>query len=69
LFGQGLLLETTVDQKADPTEQEIWHPHHEVNALVVAAGFAERVVVFLRTGGGDRIRSGRAGIGRARHEQ
>jgi hypothetical protein len=64
-FGQGLLLETTVDQRADHTEQEVRHPHHEVDAVVVGAGLAERIVV-LRTGGGNRFLSGRAGVDRTR---
>jgi hypothetical protein len=65
LFGQGLLLETTVDQRADHTEQEIRHSHHQIDAVVVGAGLAERVVV-LRTGGGNRFLSGRAGVNRTR---
>jgi hypothetical protein len=65
LFGQGLLLETTVDQRANHTEQEIRHPHHQIDAVVVGAGFAERVVV-LRTGGGNRFLSGRTGVHRTR---
>jgi hypothetical protein len=62
LLSQGLLLETTVDHKADRTDQEVRHPHHEVNAVVVGAGFTERIVVFLRTGGGNGFLSGRASM-------
>jgi hypothetical protein len=69
LFDQGPLLETTVDPEADRTEQEIRHPHHQVDAVIVGASFAERIIVFLRTGGGNRILSGRASVQRARPHQ
>jgi hypothetical protein len=54
--------ETTINPKADRTEQKIRHPHHEVDASIVATSFAERIVVFLRTGGSYRLLSGRASI-------
>jgi len=69
LFGQGLLLETTINQAADHTKQEVGHTNHEVNTAVVGAGFAEWVVVFLRTGGGNRFLSGRASVHRTRQGQ
>jgi hypothetical protein len=62
LFDQGLLLETTVNPKANRAEQEIGHSHHQVDAAIVAAGLAEGIVVILRTGGSDRFLSGRAGV-------
>ncbi|MGH7224983.1 MAG: hypothetical protein ACRELF_17310, partial [Gemmataceae bacterium] len=62
LFHQGSLLETTVDPEADRTEQQIRHSRHQVDALIVGASFAERIVVFLRTGGGNRFLSGRASV-------
>ncbi|MHB1425876.1 MAG: hypothetical protein ACYC3I_22150, partial [Gemmataceae bacterium] len=69
LFDRGPLLEAAVDPKADRAEQQIGHSYHQVDASVVAAGFAEWIVVFLRTGGLNRVLSGRTSIQRARHGQ
>src|SRR5579885_683191 len=69
LFDQGPLFETTINPKADRAEQEIRHPHHEVNASIVATGFAEWIVVLLRTGGSNRVRSERTSVQRARSDQ
>src|SRR5262249_22753439 len=56
------LFQRTIDQKAEGGQQEIGHPHHEVNVRVVRACFTERVVV-LRTGGSvDGVLSGRASL-------
>jgi hypothetical protein len=56
----------TVDQEADRAEQQVRHADHQVNALVIRARLAHRIVIFLRTGGGNGLLSGRAGAGRAR---
>ena len=69
LFRRGLLAQTAIDPEADRTEQEIRHPHHEVNTLIVSPRFAEWVVFFLRTGGFNGGLSGRASVNRARNGQ
>jgi hypothetical protein len=68
-LGQGVLFETTIDPKADRAEQKIGHSHHEIDALIVTACFAEWIAVILRTGGGDGFLSGRASVHRARQRQ
>jgi hypothetical protein len=50
LLGQGFLPYAPVDEVADCAEQQIRHPDHEIDAVVVSTGQAG-LVVFLRTGG------------------
>src|SRR5262245_13441227 len=68
LIGPGLL-ESAVNHEAEDTEQQVWHTHHQVDALVVSPCVLLRVVV-LRTGrlaGG--VLSGRASVRRTRQRQ
>ena len=60
---------SAVDQKADGAEQQIRRPDHQVNALVIGAGLAHRVVFILRTGGTDGLLSRGAGAGGTRESQ
>jgi hypothetical protein len=62
-------LARSVNQEADRAEQQVGHADHEIDALVIGARLAHRVVVFLRTGGGNSFLSGRAGAGGARQAE
>ena len=61
------LLDETVRHETEAGQQQVRHPDHQVDAVVVGCGFLQGVVV-LRTGGAcrDGVLSGRARAGRAR---
>ena len=69
LIQQRLPFQITVDPDADARQQQVRRTRHQVDAVVVALGFAH-LVGFLRTGGTRHgVRSGRTRIRRARQSQ
>ena len=53
----GGLFEAAVKVEAHATHQQVRHTDHQVNAVIVSAGFPQGVVIVLRTGGQEGVLS------------
>ena len=61
----GGLFEAPVDVEAKAADEQVGHPDHEIDALVVGAGFPQGVAIVLRTGGNEGVLSVGTGVCRA----
>jgi hypothetical protein len=63
------LFEASVEVEAHAADEQVRHPDHEINAVVIGAGFPERVVIGLRTGGQEGVLSVWTGQKSARRDE
>jgi hypothetical protein len=56
------LFEATVEVEAQAADEQVGHPDHDIDALVVGAGFPQGVIIVLRTGGNKGVFSVGTGV-------